>query len=169
MTERSDRDLIEAMLAIETTPRTVDNIRSTSLAMRKLPAISSSEHDGMLIAFCFGLLTINFAPLWSDACAVLKAISDRSGQKIWERAFTQLTLEDIHEKDESSETSKPGNPKSESLPERVWNENQLDYSARLQQLYDSVWFSIPLTLIFRHYLRIHLMLNLILEPNPFVL
>src|SRR5271155_5441124 len=52
---RSDHDLVQAMLNIETTPRTVENIRSTSLAMRKLPALSSSEQDEKLITFCFGL------------------------------------------------------------------------------------------------------------------
>jgi len=133
----SDRDLLEAMLNIETTPRSVENIRSTSLAMRKLPALSSSEQDEMLIQFCFGLLTINFTPLWKDACAVLKLISERSGGKIWEKAFDRLTAGDI-EGDEEHDASKPEDSKSEKLIDKVWTESQLDDDTQLQQLYEKV-------------------------------
>jgi hypothetical protein len=165
----SDQALIEAMLNIELTPRTVENVRSTSLAMRKLPALSSSEQDEMLIAFCFGLLTINFAPLWNDACAVLKVISERSGGKIWERAFAQLTLEGIQEKEDEPKGSEPEDTKSESPLDKVWNESQLDYDTRLWHIHDTVFLSIFLELIDRLYLRILLMLIQILGPNRFVL
>jgi hypothetical protein len=169
ITGRSDHDLIEAMLNIETAPRTVENIRSTSLAMRKLPALSSSEQDEMLIAFCFGLLTINFAPLWNDACAVLKLISERSGAKIWERAFAQLTSEGIEDKEDEFKGSEPEDAKSESPLDKVWNESQLNYDTRLWHLYDMVFLPISLALINRHCLRIPLMLIQILGPNRFVL
>src|SRR5271170_3389003 len=151
ITGRSDRDLLEAMLNIETTPRTVENIRSTSLAMRKLPALSSSEHDEILVAFCFGLLTINFAPLWNDACAVLKVISERSGGKIWEKAFAQLTLEGIEDKEDAPKESEAEDAKSESPLDIVWNENQLGYDTRLLRIYDTVFLSICLVLINRLY------------------
>jgi hypothetical protein len=166
---RSDHDLIEAMLNIEITPRTVENIRSTSLAMRKLPALSSSEQDEMLIAFCFGLLTINFAPLWNDACAVLNVISERSGGKIWGKAFAQLTLEGVQENEDELKGSEPEDAKSENPLDKVWNESQLDYDTRLWHIHDTVFLSISLALIDRLYLKILLMLIQIPGPNRFVL
>jgi hypothetical protein len=157
------------MLNIEITPRTVENIRSTSLAMRKLPALSSEEEDEMLIAFCFGLLTINFAPLWNDACAVLNVISERSGGKIWGKAFAQLTLEGVQENEDELKGSEPEDAKSENPLDKVWNESQLDYDTRLWHIHDTVFLSISLALIDRLYLKILLMLIQIPGPNRFVL
>jgi hypothetical protein len=123
------------MLNIETTPRTVENTRSTSLAMRKLPLMSSPDYDDMLITFCFGLLTINFAPLWNDACAALKAVADRSGAKVWEMAFSQLSSEkdDISEHETQSATAA-----SKSSQDDIWSLGQLDLPAQLQRLYEMV-------------------------------
>lgn len=164
MATGSDHDLVEAMLNIETTSRAVENIRSTSLAMRKLPALSSSEHDEMLVAFCFGLLTINFTPLWNDACAVLKIISERSGGKIWEKAFAQLTDEAIGN-DGEGDTSKTEDVKSQRALDKVWNESQLDNDTRLQNLYKTVSFQISPTLNFRSDAGILLMLIQILAHS----
>jgi len=129
--------LVEAMLSIENTSRTVENIRSTSLAMRKLAAISSEEHDDMLVSFCFGLLTVNFAPLWNDACAVLKTICDRSGAKIWDLAFSRLTT-DEDGSEEVSDNVKDGKANNEIYADQIWNESQQDLTTRVQRLYDEV-------------------------------
>jgi U3 small nucleolar RNA-associated protein 20 len=91
--DQHSSELVNAMLSIETTPRTVENVRSTSIAMRKLPQLSSPENDEMLVHFCFGSLTVNFAPLWNDACSVLKAVSDRSGSVVWRIALAGLRSE----------------------------------------------------------------------------
>jgi hypothetical protein len=131
-------DLVEAMLEIENTARTVDKIRDTSLTMRKLPALSTVETDAFLIAFCFGLLTINFAPLWNDACAVLKTVADRSGAKLWERAFSDLNSEDGRQVDATP--SKGDKPTIMELTSTVWEENQLDLEFRREALHKKVLF-----------------------------
>ena len=123
----------------------------------------------MLIAFCFGVLTINFAPLWNDACAVLKVISERSGGKIWEKAFTQLTLEGIQGKEDEPKGSEPEDAKSEGPLDKMWNESQLDHDTRLWHIHDTVFLSISLALIDRLDLRILLMFIQIPGRNRFVL
>jgi hypothetical protein len=130
------------MLNVENTPRTVENIRSTSVAMRKLPVLSTVEHDEMLIAFCFGLLSVSFATFWKDACNVLKAIVDRSGSKIWEFAFSRLASEELFSnvalKDDavlpSPETSQPL-----QLADDLWSNSQSEPTPRLESLYDKVF------------------------------
>lgn len=138
----STQELLEAMLNIENTSHTVENIRSTSLAMRKLSTMCSSENDDLLIAFCFGLLTANFAPLWSDACNALKVVAERSGAKVWGMAFSYLASE-INEESENVEKQVTPNLKYEAFAEKVWSEGQLDLYSRLQSLYDTVL--LPLT------------------------
>ena len=127
-------DLVEAMLSIETTPRTIENIRSTSLSMRRLPRLSSKEHDEILVPFCFGMLTVNFAPLWADAYNVLKAISERSSARIWEIAFSHLFSTD------SGLTTEPewSEAKLRPLSDQIWNDAQLERNVRLQCLEDRV-------------------------------
>jgi U3 small nucleolar RNA-associated protein 20 len=131
----SSSSLVEALLEIENTPRTVENIRSTSVAMRRLPLLFSKDHDVMLIAFCFGLLTVNFAPLWNDACSVLKAIVERSGAAIWEAAFSRLTKEETstNTNDESG-TEEPADvsPVSGSPTDELWNNCQRGCYHQLQ-------------------------------------
>ena len=134
----SANNLLEAMLAIENTPRTVENIRSTSLAMRKLSTMSSSEYDEILIAFCFGLLTVNFAPLWSDACAALKVVSGRSGVKVWELTFSHLTSENNEESEDIINKGAPSDDTAELPSDQIWRESELDFPSRLQRLYDTV-------------------------------
>ena len=133
----SANDLLEAMLAIENTPRTVENIRSISLAMRRLSTLSSSEHDEILIAFCFGLLTVNFAPLWSDACAALKVVSGRSGLHVWELAFFHLTSENNEESENITEKG-ASDVTSKSASDQIWGESELNFPSRLERLYDTV-------------------------------
>lgn len=146
MSEKLDStssSLVEALLEIENTPRTVDNIRSTSVAMRRLPLLFSKEHDVMLITFCFGLLTVNFAPLWNDACSVLKAIVERSGASIWEAAFSRLTHEEAsstHD-DNGIEEQTDVSAVSVSATDELWNNCQGDSYYRLQSLYAKVFFT----------------------------
>ena len=116
----SPEALIRAMLEIETTPRTVENVRSTSLAMRKLPMLSSVEYDTMLAHFCFGLLTINFAPLWNDACSVLKVISDRSGEIVWKLAFERLNIESNGEMTSTRDLQRPNSETVENFTDKLW-------------------------------------------------
>jgi hypothetical protein len=137
ITSPSANDLLEAMLAIENTPRTVENIRSISLAMRRLSTLSSSEYDKILIAFCFGLLTVNFAPLWSDACTALKVISGRSGMQVWELAYFNLTSEN-NEESESITEKGVSDVTSESASDQIWGEGELDFPSRLERLYATV-------------------------------
>ena len=134
----SSHELINAMLNIEATSCTVENIRSMSMAIRRLPLLSSLEHDEMMIAFCLGLLTINFSPIWPEACGVLKAVADRSGAKIWKTIFPQVisdqnfTPEGISARHETKEHS------VEQFVDTLWSESQLEFNDRLQHLYDSV-------------------------------
>jgi hypothetical protein len=121
-------------------PCTVENIRSTSVAMRRLPLIFSKDKDEMLITYCFGLLTVNFAPLWNDACSVLKAVAERSGAKVWAAAFSRLVGADASEAVDELETTQPTSPSvSESAISKVWNVCQLDAGNRLQSLYENVY------------------------------
>jgi len=128
--------VVEAMLEIDNTPRTVENIRSTSLAMRKLASLSTAETDPFLIAFCFGLLTINFSPLWGDACAVLKAVANRSGPKLWDKAFADLNVEENDEVDIN--VSKGGKQSAEDLANAIWEDHQLEMATRRESLRDKV-------------------------------
>jgi hypothetical protein len=136
----SAKELLESMLNIENTPRTVENIRSTSLAMRRLSTLSTSEHDEILIPFCFGLLTVNFAPLWNDACAALKVVAGRSGAKVWELAFSHLSNE-MNEESEDAEKPETTALGYESFTEKVWDESQQNSTTRLQHLYNTVFSS----------------------------
>jgi hypothetical protein len=148
MSERLDTtstELVEALLAIENTPRTVENIRSMSVAMRRLPLLFSKEKDEMLITYCFGLLTVNFAPLWNDACTVLKAVAERSGAKVWTAAFLRLVAPEASGiiKDELETEVQPTPPAGqESAIGKVWSDCQLDASRRLQSLYENVFLGI---------------------------
>jgi hypothetical protein len=94
------------------------------------------ETDPFLIAFCFGLLTINFAPLWGDACAILKAVADRSGAKLWEKAFADLNAEDNEEVNNSD--SKSAKPNLEALANGIWEDYQLELATRRESFHDKV-------------------------------
>ena len=89
-----------------------------------------------MIAFCFGLLTVNFAPLWSDASGVLKIIGDRSGAKLWEKAFSDLNLEDSGEIDVGP--SKIDKSNTLALSNTIWEGNQVDLKSRTEGLHDKV-------------------------------
>ena len=114
------------MLNIENAPRTVENIRSTSLAIRQLSTMCSAEQDNMFIAFCFGLLTVNFAPLWNEACAALKVVAGRSGVEVWEMAFPPLVSEK-NEESEDVEKNELAKLDNEMFAEKIWNEGQQDF------------------------------------------
>jgi hypothetical protein len=109
--------------------------------MRKLPVLSTVEHDEMLIAFCFGLLSVSFAPLWKDACNVLKAIVDRSGSKIWEFAFSRLTGDTSFSNAASEDDAVQPTPETSQplqLADALWNNSQLEPNTGLESLYDKV-------------------------------
>jgi len=89
-----------------------------------------------MIAFCFGLLTVNFAPLWSDASGVLKIIGDRSGAKLWEKAFSDLNLEDSGEIDVGP--SKIDKSNTLALSNTIWQGHQVDLKAQMEGLHDKV-------------------------------
>ena len=131
------RELIDLMLKIEDTPLTVENIRSISLLMRRLIALCSAERDSALVNFCFGLLTVNFAPLWNDVYGVFKSISQRSGNKIWDMAFSRLV-------DHHGSATGPAEISSRDLltdplsVDSIWNESVLDSKARLGRFYETV-------------------------------
>jgi hypothetical protein len=129
------------MLEIETTPRRVENIRSTSIAMRKLPILSSAEYDDLVISFSFGLLTVQFAASWSDAWATLKIISERSGAKVWETAFARLRLEG-EENVASPVTADHQREVKFSIADfadELWTVSAESLRGRLQALYDTVF------------------------------
>lgn len=106
--------------------------------------MSSADHDEILIAFCFGLLTVNFAPLWSDACATLKAVSGRSGLKLWELTFSNLTSENSENSGDIIEKCEASDVAAESVSDQIWSESELDFPSRLQRLYYTV---LPIRLI----------------------
>ena len=95
----------------------------------------------MLIAFCFGLLSVSFAPLWKDACNVLKAIVDRSGSKIWEFAFSRLTGEKSFSNaalEDDAVQSAPETSQPLQLADDLWNNSQLEPNTGVESLYDKV-------------------------------
>jgi hypothetical protein len=95
----------------------------------------------MLIAFSFGLLSVSFAPLWKDACNVLKAIVDRSGPKIWEFAFSRLTGETSFSNAASEDDAVQPTPETSQplqLADALWNNSQLEPNTGLESLYDKV-------------------------------
>lgn len=108
--------------------------------MRKLPVICPSGLEEMLVAFCFGLLTVNFAPLWTDATGVLKVISERSGATVWEMAFRRLieNEEDASDQDDAGNHKESGAATTEDHAEKIWIENHLSSHARLSLLFAKV-------------------------------
>jgi hypothetical protein len=142
----SSTTFTQALLEIENTPRNVENIRSTSLAMRKLPVTCPSGLEDMLVAFCFGLLTVNFAPLWTDASGILKAISEHSGVTVWEMAFRRLieNEEDTIDQDDTANHKESG-VAIEDHADKIWNENHLSSPACLSLLLAKVlssWYTL---------------------------
>jgi hypothetical protein len=105
--------------------------------MRRLSTTCSPEDDEIFIAFCFGLLTVNFSPLWSDVCAALKVIAGRSGAKVWEMAFSNLSLEENEQLDEAEKVETP-KLNYEDFVKKLENEAQQDAASRLQNLHDKV-------------------------------
>jgi hypothetical protein len=128
------------MMEIENTTRSVEKIRSTSLAMRKLPLSCPPGQETALIAFCFGLLSVNFAPLWTDACSVLKTLSEHSAAKVWEMAFERLTEKEGNDQDIANH-KEIDTVKAEVPLDQVWDDCQLDSTSRLQLLFDKVYAS----------------------------
>jgi len=109
--------------------------------MRRLPILSTDKHDDLVIAFCFGLLTVQFAAAWNDACSTLKVISDRSGAKVWEMAFARLKMDDEGAKP-SAVTADHQRPEKFSITnfaDEIWGIAGQDLTFRLRSLCDAVF------------------------------
>ncbi|PWY78231.1 HEAT repeat protein [Aspergillus heteromorphus CBS 117.55] len=95
-----DADLISLAIEIEESELTLQSARVLSMHVRKLalsyPQVVSRRWMARLLPrFCFGLFSKKMAPLWDDAAAALKSMSENpEGEKI----VSDLAFQWLHER-----------------------------------------------------------------------
>jgi U3 small nucleolar RNA-associated protein 20 len=133
--------LLDVALSIEETPLSLESIRHVSMQMRRLTTMytefSQSKDSWVLTAiraYSFGLLRVNFAPLWSDVCSMLQQICQhKQGEThVSEIAFRWLE-------------NKPINSFVENIPQEAprmtQNKAKGDIYAKYQALIHNAWDS----------------------------
>jgi hypothetical protein len=83
------RQVFEPLLVIEAMKNDVSNIRSKSMAMKRLEQLFSiggldGIYEDAIIRAFLGYLTIQFTPLWQSSCQMLSAMASSSSKKFWE-------------------------------------------------------------------------------------
>ncbi|KAF9888064.1 U3 snoRNP protein [Aspergillus nanangensis] len=78
-----DSSLVSLAIEIEESPLTLQSARVLSMQVRKLAisyhqVVSRKYLPSLIPNFCFGLFSKKMAPLWDDAAATLKAVSEQS-------------------------------------------------------------------------------------------
>ncbi|KAI9808919.1 MAG: U3 snoRNP protein [Pycnora praestabilis] len=81
LTHSERAEILSTASLIEDTTLTLQSARSVSMHVRKLATsyASAASHPWLkesIPAFCYGLLTVNFAQLWDDATSALKVMSE---------------------------------------------------------------------------------------------
>ncbi|OJJ45411.1 hypothetical protein ASPZODRAFT_17627 [Penicilliopsis zonata CBS 506.65] len=85
---KEDPEPVDLAIEVEESPLTLQSHRTLAMHVRKLailyPQVSSRKWMATLIPhFCFGLFSKKMTPLWDDAAAALKSISEHTaGEKL---------------------------------------------------------------------------------------
>ncbi|KAF1816166.1 hypothetical protein P152DRAFT_427992 [Eremomyces bilateralis CBS 781.70] len=87
--------IIDALQSIESAPVSIDTGRAVGIPIRKLATLYSAASSHPLLkvcipAYCFGLLTVHFAPIWEDILKTLRAIVE---SKEGELVVSQISFE----------------------------------------------------------------------------
>ncbi|PYH90355.1 HEAT repeat protein [Aspergillus ellipticus CBS 707.79] len=104
-----DADLISLAIEVEESELTLQSARVLSMHVRKLalsyPQVVSRRWMARLLPrFCFGLFSKKMAPLWDDAAAALKSMSENpEGENI----VSDLAFQWLHEKGSGDATEEP--------------------------------------------------------------
>ena len=93
LTRGAKSDILRTALLVEEQTLTLETARSASMHIRKLatslnPAATDPLLVRVVVQYCYGLLTVRFAPLWDDAVATLVEIASWNGQLVTSVAIT---------------------------------------------------------------------------------
>lgn len=90
-------EIINTAKLIEDTPLTMNNARTISMYIRRLgieySSVSKDSWERRIVpCYCFGLLTIHFAPAWDDSALALAKIAQIEEELVAELAFSWLSM-----------------------------------------------------------------------------
>ncbi|KAH8153790.1 uncharacterized protein LAJ45_01557 [Morchella importuna] len=107
-------EIINTAKLIEDTPLAINNARTISMYIRRLgieyPSVSKDSWERRIVPYyCFGLLTLNFAPAWDDSALVLAKVAEVEEELVAQLAFSWLSLKSEGE-DVKSEAPVASNP-----------------------------------------------------------
>jgi len=100
--EYEECDVINIMLTAEEVPVNLQDYRDKVLQLRKLNVLFGSERvpEFYFEAICrtaFGLLTVNFQPLWAEGTSILETAAKVSPKLYWVQTFNEIQKFDNQE------------------------------------------------------------------------
>lgn len=98
--EHQVSECINTAKVIEDTPLTIVNARNVTMYVRRLGSEYAAVEEGswerrIVPYYCFGLLTVHFAPAWEDAAAALAKVAEVEEELVAELAFEWLQLQSL--------------------------------------------------------------------------
>lgn len=96
--EHQVSEVINTAIVIENTPLTIVNARNVAMYVRRLGSEYAGVEKGswerrVVPYYCFGLLTVHFAPAWDDAAAALLKVAESEEEMVAGLAFGWLQLQ----------------------------------------------------------------------------
>lgn len=93
--EHEECDVMNIMVAMEEVPVNIQEYRDKVLQLKKLGVLVDSERvpEFYLEAICriaFGLLTVNFQPLWAEAIAILEKVAKVAPKLYWQCIYSEV-------------------------------------------------------------------------------
>jgi U3 small nucleolar RNA-associated protein 20 len=90
-------EIINTAKLIEDTPLAINNARTISMYIRRLgieyPSVPKDSWARRIVPYyCFGLLTLHFAPAWDDSALVLAKVAEIEEELVAQLAFSWLSL-----------------------------------------------------------------------------
>lgn len=131
-----DASPISLAVEIEESELTVQSARVISMQLRKLvilyPQVVSRRWMAMLIPyFCFGLFSKKLGPLWDDAAAALKTISEHpEGEKI----VSDVAIRWLHEKAPQDTSDDDDFEEDDDINPRAFGEYECFNGAKIEKL-----------------------------------
>ncbi|KAL7274098.1 U3 snoRNP protein [Rhizina undulata] len=108
-------EVINLAKIIEETPLTIQNARTIAMYVRKLGAEHAHVKDdpwqkNVVAYYCFGLLTVNFSPVWDDAIKALQTVVETNEEKVAALAFNWLEIQQSSNSPDIGDVEKPTGP-----------------------------------------------------------
>ncbi|KAI5778586.1 armadillo-type protein [Geopyxis carbonaria] len=93
-------DILRTLGLIEDTPFAITNQRNLAMYVRKLGMeyghlSPGSRYRTIVPWYCFGLMTVRFAPMWEDAAKALAMVTEANEELVAELAFKWLSGEGL--------------------------------------------------------------------------